>query len=53
MLGLEVFSYTPTTISMSFTKHYIEILNVYDIEKSIVMKLLDTNDGRVTITLDM
>ncbi|KAL5191840.1 Zinc finger BED domain-containing protein RICESLEEPER 2 [Glycine soja] len=30
-----------------------EIFNVYDFEKSIVMKLLDTNEGRVAITLDM
>lgn len=30
-----------------------EIFNVYDFEKSIVMKLLDTNEGRVAITSDM
>ncbi|KHN22193.1 Putative AC9 transposase, partial [Glycine soja] len=30
-----------------------EIFNVYDFEKSIVMKLLDTNEGRVEITSDM
>ncbi|KAH1190223.1 Zinc finger BED domain-containing protein RICESLEEPER 3 [Glycine max] len=30
-----------------------KIFNVYDFEKSIVMKLLDTNEGRVAITSDM